>query len=110
MTIFYLYDTGDNSCKGIHEGDAVPSGTADAGVAPSDGRMEWAGGVGPWTLPTAAKAADERDWRDSELAATDLFGLSDQTMTAGMTTYRQELRDMPVLTGFPDTHTRPTLA
>ena len=55
------------------------------------------------------KIADERAWRDGELAATDYFGVSDQTMTAAMTTYRQELRDMPTLTGFPDTHTRPTL-
>jgi len=51
----------------------------------------------------------ERGWRDAELLITDYWGLSDQTMTAAMTTYRQELRDMPDLAGFPASHTRPTL-
>lgn len=58
----------------------------------------------------ARKAAEERAWRDQELKDTDFYGLSDQTITAAMSTYRQELRDMPTLTGFPNTHTRPTLA
>jgi hypothetical protein len=108
MALMYLYDTTTYACRGVYEGTSAPAGTADAGVTFTDGRMEWAGGTGPWTLPTAVKEADERDWRDSELKDTDHWGLSDRTMSAGMTTYRQELRDMPTLTGFPDTHTRPT--
>lgn len=55
------------------------------------------------------KAEKEREWRDGELVGTDTWGLTDRTMTAEMTTYRQELRDIPDLTGFPNTHTRPTL-
>ena len=55
----------------------------------------------------AVKADIERRWRDAELADTDMYGLSDRTMSAAMSTYRQELRDMPDLTGFPNTHVRP---
>lgn len=54
------------------------------------------------------KAAEEREWRDRELADTDHYGLNDRTMSAAMTTYRQDLRDMPALAGFPNGHTRPT--
>jgi hypothetical protein len=54
------------------------------------------------------KAAEEREWRDSELVDTDKYGLSDMTMSAAMTTYRQSLRDMPADAGFPNSHTRPT--
>ena len=55
-----------------------------------------------------ALAEQERAWRDAELVSTDHYGLSDLTMSTEMTTYRQELRDMPDLAGFPNTHTRPT--
>ena len=54
------------------------------------------------------KASEERSWRNSELQDTDFYGLSDKTMSAEMTTYRQDLRDMPAQQGFPNTHTRPT--
>ena len=36
-----------------------------------------------------------RDERNRLLAETDYFGASDQTMSGGMTTYRQDLRDLP---------------
>ncbi len=36
-----------------------------------------------------------RDERNRLLAATDYFGASDQTMSGGMTTYRQDLRNLP---------------
>ena len=38
--------------------------------------------------------ADLRFKRNAKLAETDFHGLSDNTMSAGMTTYRQELRDL----------------
>ena len=51
-----------------------------------------------WTLRD--KTADEkmaiiRDTRDGLLGDTDYFGLSDVTMSDEMTTYRQDLRDLP---------------
>ena len=39
-----------------------------------------------------------RTQRDSLLAATDFYALSDVTMSADMTTYRQALRDLPAST------------
>ena len=36
-----------------------------------------------------------RDDRNRKLSATDFYALSDVTMSEDMTTYRQELRDLP---------------
>ena len=38
--------------------------------------------------------ADLRTKRNAKLAETDFHGMSDNTMSAEMTTYRQELRDL----------------
>ena len=45
-------------------------------------------------LENAAKLAALRTERTKRLADTDHYGLSDQTMSAAMTTYRQALRDI----------------
>jgi uncharacterized protein (DUF1330 family) len=50
---------------------------------------------------TAAKSV--RDERDRKLAETDWMALSDVTMSAEMTTYRQALRDITAQAGFPHT-------
>ena len=39
--------------------------------------------------------ASLREDRNRRLAATDWYGVSDLTMSADMTTYRQDLRDLP---------------
>jgi len=57
---------------------------------------------------TATLSASERAKRDDLLKETDHFGLSDVTMSAEMTTYRQALRDVPQQAGFPSTITWPT--
>jgi hypothetical protein len=49
----------------------------------------------------ATAAASARTERDSRLAVTDFHGLTDNTMSAEMTTYRQALRDVPQQGGFP---------
>ena len=53
-------------------------------------------------------ATRERTERDRLLKETDHYGLSDVTMSAEMTTYRQALRDVPQQDGFPSTITWPT--
>ena len=58
-------------------------------------------------LDTNAATAVRTD-RDARLAATDWMGLSDVTMSADWTTYRQALRDVPAQSGFPHTITWPT--
>ena len=45
-------------------------------------------------LENAAKLDELRTERTKRLAETDHYGLSDQTMTDAMTTYRQALRDI----------------
>ena len=46
--------------------------------------------------------------RDRLLAETDYLALSDNTMSAAMTTYRQALRDITGQAGFPTSVTWPT--
>ena len=49
-----------------------------------------------------AVAATNRATRNTLLAETDMYGLSDMTMTAEMTTYRQALRDLPTHANWPN--------
>jgi hypothetical protein len=49
-----------------------------------------------------------RSERDQKLKDTDWMGMSDVTMSADWTTYRQALRDVPSQAGFPNTITWPT--
>ena len=51
---------------------------------------------------TAEAEAAVRSKRDSLLAETDWTGLSDVTMSADMTTYRQALRDITAHANFPN--------
>ena len=69
-----------------------------------------------WTLgwTTTAKTAEEtqaydnalaatnRATRDAKLAETDFYALSDVTMSAEMTTYRQALRDITTHANWPN--------
>lgn len=71
---------------------------------------------GVWTIgwTTSSKTAEEtqawddsmassnRNMRDSLLAATDYFALTDVTMDAEMTTYRQALRDITSHANWPN--------
>ena len=53
------------------------------------------------------KTAEEKFWRDSELQSTDyIVPLTDHPQHAAYITYRQELRDYPVQSDFPN-GTRP---
>jgi hypothetical protein len=49
-----------------------------------------------------------RSLRDIRLAETDVWALSDRTMTAEQTAYRQALRDITDQAGFPTDITWPT--
>ena len=50
----------------------------------------------------AEVAASNRTKRDGLLAETDYFALTDVTMDAAMTTYRQALRDITAHANWPD--------
>tara|TARA_Y100001973_G_scaffold105292_1_gene177904 strand:+ start:1569 stop:1823 length:255 start_codon:yes stop_codon:yes gene_type:complete len=49
-----------------------------------------------------------RSTRNMKLRETDVYGLSDRTMTEEMKTYRQALRDLPANTSDPANPTWPT--
>ena len=57
----------------------------------------------------AKVAESNRTKRDGLLAATDYFALTDVTMDAAMTTYRQALRDITAHEGFPNDIVWPSL-
>ena len=57
---------------------------------------------------TAEDAKSAREVRDSLLAETDFYALSDVTMSEEMTAYRTALRNIPQQEGFPNSITWPT--
>ena len=63
--------------------------TADEETARDNEEAAWAAGEDGRAL------ASMREDRNRRLADTDWYGSSDLTMSADMTTYRQNLRDLP---------------
>ena len=63
--------------------------TADEETARDNEEAAWAAGEDDRAL------AGLRQDRNGRLADTDWYGASDLTMSADMTTYRQDLRDLP---------------
>ena len=62
-----------------------------------------------WTADADNRAAARvREDRNALLAETDYLALSDVTMSSAWTTYRQNLRDIPAQSGFPNSVTYPT--
>jgi hypothetical protein len=98
-----VQDANGNWVQAWTERDMFTEYTDDAGVTHSVADQQAA-----YDASEAAKLAKiERAKRDDLLKATDHYGLSDVTMSAEMTTYRQALRDVPQQTGFPQTITWP---
>tara|TARA_R100001509_G_scaffold32978_1_gene17379 strand:+ start:1850 stop:2104 length:255 start_codon:yes stop_codon:yes gene_type:complete len=70
--------------------------------------------VGEMDIPVI-EADITKEWevlrakRNSLLGQTDVYGLSDRTMTDEMKQYRQQLRDLPANTTDPTNPTWPTL-
>jgi len=59
-------------------------------------------------LSEAETAEQLRYLRDSSLEKTDVWALSDRTMSDAQTAYRQALRDVTAQDGFPTSVTWPT--
>jgi len=68
----------------------------------------WTQGWEIVTLPTEGASRNIRNQRDNLLQQTDWMALSDVTMSAETTTYRQALRDITEQAGFPYTVEWPT--
>ena len=82
------------------------------GVEQVDGKWVWKWSISEMDYDAkAAKYAEVakavRTTRDAKLAETDWTALSDVTMSAEMTAYRQALRDVPAQAGFPHNVTQP---
>tara|TARA_E500000318_G_scaffold70784_1_gene65608 strand:+ start:2240 stop:2737 length:498 start_codon:yes stop_codon:yes gene_type:complete len=98
-----VQDANGNWVQAWTERDMFTEYTDDDGVTHSVADQQAA-----YDASEAAKLAkSERAKRDELLKETDHYGLSDVTMSAEMTTYRQALRDVPQQTGFPQTITWP---
>ena len=63
--------------------------TAEEETARDNEEAAWAAGEDGRAM------ASLREDRDRRLAATDWYGVSDLTMSADMTAYRKDLRDLP---------------
>ena len=61
-----------------------------------------------YTIEEIDDAKSVRDERNTLLAETDWWAVSDRTMTQAETDYRQALRDVPEQDGFPLIVTWPT--
>ena len=78
-------------------------------VEATEGGIGWVYADGVFTNPNeptqeeldARQAKSVRTQRDAKLAETDFYALSDVTMSAEMTTYRQALRDITAHADFP---------
>jgi len=84
--------------------DAFSDTTDDEGVTTTkaDNEAAYLAGL------DANAAASVRVERDTLLASTDYYALTDVTMNSAVTTYRQALRDITDQAGFPTTITWPT--
>ena len=65
-------------------------------------------GLAPYIYVPPATESQVRHERDYLIASTDVWALSDRTMTAEQTAYRQALRDITGQAGFPTNITWPT--
>ena len=91
-------------------GDVVVSMTMDSDGAKTWRLVKWDTDVMPYPGEKDYSSIDEaykkaswrkaRQVRNALLAETDYLALSDSTLTAEMTTYRQNLRDLPAT--YPD--------
>ena len=64
---------------------------------------------GSYERIVVTKTDDARSWRDRELLATDyIVPLTDHPQRSAYMTYRQNLRDWPSTSDFPDT--KPTVS
>lgn len=70
--------------------------TTDEIAAYQAEQSTWAAGANDRT------AADNREKRNQLIAETDYFALTDVTLTAEMTTYRQALRDITSHANWPN--------
>ena len=98
-----VQDSKDNWVQAWVEVDMFAATTDDDDVTTTKAEHEEA----YQAVLDAAAAAVARSTRNTLLAATDFYALSDVTMSDNMKTYRASLRAVPAQDGFPNTITWP---
>ena len=93
-----VQDANNNWVEAYTETDMFADTTDEDGVTTTKAEHETAYQA---RLDVTA-AANVRTTRDAKLAETDWTGMSDVTMNAEMTTYRQALRDITTHANFPN--------
>ena len=99
----------DLNAQGVYRVSQATKPSEVGKVAVLDAMPTLADGVWTqgWTLRTMT-ADEARAERNTLLQATDVWALSDRTMSAEQTAYRQALRDITAQSGFPTDITWPT--
>ena len=106
-----VYSTATGEAQAFHALGELPEGLT---AQPWPGRFHvWSGTA--WALDEAARleAAQgvERTWRNAQIGATDYLAMPDYPLAPDQRSklyiYRQELRDWPDVTLFPDPSGRP---
>ena len=99
----------DLNAQGVYRVSQATKPSEVGKVAVLDAMPTLADGVWTqgWTLRTMT-ADEARAERNTLLQATDVWALSDRTMSAEQTAYRQALRDITAQAGFPTDITWPT--
>ena len=98
-----VQDSSDNWVYAWQETDMFADTTDDDDVTTTKAEHEEA----YQAVLDAAAAAVARSTRNTLLAATDFYALSDVTMSSAMTTYRAALRAVPAQDDFPNDITWP---
>lgn len=88
--------------------DSFPTGTIEVPLKPG-GNYEWDGSQWVELPPSTPTEEEIRSQRDALLEESDWTQLPDAPVDqSAWATYRQELRDIPQQTGFPENFTWPT--
>ena len=99
------YRTQEGYYLGHYDGDCPVDTAIVVASRPTDTRALWQDDAWDYSIPNMANI---RHMRDRLIAETDVWALSDRTMSDAQTAYRQALRDITDQAGFPTDITWPT--
>jgi hypothetical protein len=99
------YRTQEGYYLGYYDGDCPVDTAIVVASRPTNTCALWRDEDWDYSIPNAENARNERNML---IAQTDVWALSDRTMSAEQTAYRQALRDITAQSGFPTDITWPT--
>ena len=102
------YRTQEGYYLGHYDGDCPVDTAIVVASRPTDTRALWQDDAWDYSIPQTPTEGGVRFKRDNLLEETDVWALSDRTMSDAQTAYRQALRDITDQAGFPTDITWPT--